>query len=161
MDAETLSSGRLGQLGGGVFDVGFATAEDDGGCAVCGGKTLLALERVQRRPGLTGRLTFEEHVCDSLADTAASASLSSCAQDQDRDDVGAETSRGQRDCSYHESDFSAKDVLAKYRVLGRHSRCVSVANEKGAPFSHRRPAKVRRAASARARAGGRVDQRKG
>lgn len=51
LDAETLLPGRLGQLGGGVLDVGFATAEDDGGCAVCGGKTLLALERVQRRPG--------------------------------------------------------------------------------------------------------------
>lgn len=101
---------------------------------------------------MTVRLTFEEHACDSLADAAAAAGLSSCAQDQDRDDVGAETSRGQRDCNYHESDFSAEDVLAKYRVLGRHSRCVSVANERGAPFSHRRIAKVRRAASARARA---------
>mgnify|MGYP007076143008 CR=1 FL=1 len=60
-------------------------------------------------------------------------------------DVGAETSRAGR--LYHESDFSAKDVLAKYRVLGRHScrACDACSErEKARVLSHRRIAKVRR-----------------
>lgn len=66
-----------------------------------------------------------------------------CAQDQDHDDVGAETWRAER--LYHESDFSAKDVLAEYRILGRHARrgAMCVAKE-GETISHRRIAKVRR-----------------